>query len=574
MIRALGRRPHAALLVPLFLAPALSAAKGLPPTAEERVHAAARELVSAKSKGAARARIDALYEELATASAAAGSTPAQALAQCGLVPSAPPASTPRAIAAPPCSGATTTTVTFSSTDVLNIPDATSTTQNGWGTLENFIFASGLDPYLWDVDVRTNITHARCNDLKIYLLGPTGQQIPLSTDNNIFGYANLFNGTTWDDSAPTPVTDWPFVNNQVVGPCTPEGALGAYIGIDPNGVWDLLIRDDTPGNTGALHGWSVDITTVSGPPNLGGGGYFQTVNQPIPDFPSLGLVSNIVVSGADTFLIDVDVTTGILHPFPADIAVYLTSPAGTTVTLTSFNGGNRDNVFAGTVWDDSAPFFATDFAYAPNVVAPLLCPDGALSAFVGEDPNGVWTLRVRDFLAGEVGVLQAWALGTLTCAAPSPGSPFCTGDGLDGQITSACPCGNTGSAGNGCANSANPNGANLAATGTTNPDTAVLHTTGMPATATAIYLKGDVLDDVVFGDGVRCTGGNLIRMRTRISVGGASQFPDVGDPLLSVRGATPVGSGLTAYYQTYYRNAAAGFCPPATFNVSNGMRIVW
>ncbi|MBI5362300.1 MAG: proprotein convertase P-domain-containing protein [Planctomycetes bacterium] len=578
MIRAFGRRSQTVFLVPLFLGPTLHATPQAPTSAPavgiDHLGAAVQELTYAKAHGAPRARIDRLFERLEAVAAAAGTSAAQALAQCGPVPTAPPTNQPHPIAAPPCSGGTTTTVTFSSSDILPIPDATTTAQSGWGTLENFIFASGLDSFLWDVDVRTNIAHARCNDLKMYLLGPNGQQVTLTTDNNLFGYANLFNGTRWDDSALVPVTDWPFVNNQVVGPCVPEGALGAYVGIDPNGVWDLLVRDDTPNNTGALQGWSVDLTTISAPPTLSGGSYFKLVNQVIPDAPSTGLVSTLVVTGSDNFLVDVNITTVIQHPFPSDIAIYLVSPAGTTVTLSTRNGGNRDDVYNGTMWDDSAPLCATDYPYVPGVVAPLLCPDGALSALMGENPNGTWTLRVRDDLAGEVGFVTAWALDTLTCVPPSPGTPFCTGDGLDGQITSTCPCGNVGAAGNGCANSANAAGAHLSVTGSTNPDTAVLHASGMPATAFAIYLKGDVLDDVVFGDGIRCTGGNLIRMRTRVSVAGASQFPDVGDPLLSVRGATPVGSGLTAYYQTYYRNAVAAFCPPATFNIGNGVRMTW
>jgi len=36
----------------------------------------------------------------------------------------------------------------------------------------------------------------------------------------------------------------------------------------------------------------------------------------------------------------------------------------------------------------------------------------------------------------------------------------------------------------------------------------------------------------------------------------------------------IGSGVTRYYQTYYRNSAALFCPPETFNVTSGQRIVW
>jgi hypothetical protein len=79
---------------------------------------------------------------------------------------------------------------------------------------------------------------------------------------------------------------------------------------------------------------------------------------------------------------------------------------------------------------------------------------------------------------------------------------------------------------------------------------------------------------VFGDGVRCADGNLIRLGTVANVAGASSYPAPGQQLVSVRGQTPVGSGLTGYYQTYYRNAAPAFCPPETFNVTNGFVVVW
>ena len=38
--------------------------------------------------------------------------------------------------------------------------------------------------------------------------------------------------------------------------------------------------------------------------------------------------------------------------------------------------------------------------------------------------------------------------------------------------------------------------------------------------------------------------------------------------------TPPTSGITAYYMAYYRNAAAAFCPPQTFNGTNAYRITW
>ncbi len=168
--------------------------------------------------------------------------------------------------------------------------------------------------------------------------------------------------------------------------------------------------------------------------------------------------------------------------------------------------------------------------------------------------------------------------TILVGENDPSTPFCSGDGT---LPTPCPCGNSGASGHGCANSQDANGALLEATGfteidpLTGTDAVVLHGSGMPATSTAIYLKGDAAQAATtFGDGLICTGGSLIRLRAKSNVGGASMFPEPGDPSLSVRGATPPGSGIVGRYQVYYRNAAAAFCPPATFNVSSGVELLW
>jgi hypothetical protein len=154
--------------------------------------------------------------------------------------------------------------------------------------------------------------------------------------------------------------------------------------------------------------------------------------------------------------------------------------------------------------------------------------------------------------------------------------FCFGDDLDPSVTTNCPCLNFGAPGRGCANSIEAAGARLCATGTTTPDTVVLTSSDMPPTALTIFLKGNVNNvvGVVFGDGVRCAGGALIRFGQQNAVGGVSVYPGSFPNTVSNVGGTPPGSGLTGYYQAFYRNAAAGFCPPATFNISNGFRITW
>ena len=133
---------------------------------------------------------------------------------------------------------------------------------------------------------------------------------------------------------------------------------------------------------------------------------------------------IVVSGAGTYLWDVGVITELTHSRSSDLSVTLTSPAGTVVTLTSGNGGPNANVFDGTVWDDQSnpagqvPYGAndglvTDHTYQTGVTATPLAPEEALGAFVGEDPNGIWTLRVGDVAAGQGGTLGGWSLSLAT-----------------------------------------------------------------------------------------------------------------------------------------------------------------
>ncbi len=155
------------------------------------------------------------------------------------------------------------------------------------------------------------------------------------------------------------------------------------------------------------------------------------------------------------------------------------------------------------------------------------------------------------------------------------APFCFGDGADPGHVTSCPCGNNGAAGRGCANSVRPAGAALVASGSAASDDVVLDAFDMPVSAASIFLQGSGVGDSVFGDGVRCAGGTLLRMRVKVNVNGASRFPDSSDTVtLSARGGVVPGSGVRRYYQTYYRNAAPSYCPPATFNVTGGWVVDW
>ena len=160
-----------------------------------------------------------------------------------------------------------------------------------------------------------------------------------------------------------------------------------------------------------------------------------------------------------------------------------------------------------------------------------------------------------------------------------GFPFCFGNG-SGPV--ACPCGNFGTTGRGCANSQNAAGAELTAAGTITPDTLVLTSSGELPSANSILLQGntDLLAPVLFGDGLRCVGGNLKRLYVRNASSGVVVFPPSGGLSISAQSAAlgdPITTGSTRSYQVYYRDPSATFCPSPsgnTWNVSNAVRVLW
>ncbi len=153
------------------------------------------------------------------------------------------------------------------------------------------------------------------------------------------------------------------------------------------------------------------------------------------------------------------------------------------------------------------------------------------------------------------------------------TPFCFGNGT----ALPCPCGNAGAAGNGCAHSLGPNGANLAGSGipSISVDTFVLRGTGMP-NGSALFFQGTTQLNggagSLLGDGLRCAGGAIRRLGTKMNVNGFSQYPATGDVPISIQGGL-TGGPQTRTYQVWYRNAAT-FCTPSTFNLTNGVQVLW
>ncbi len=313
---------------------------------------------------------------------------------------------------------------------------------GGAPVESTIEVSGAGSYLSDVDATTEISHTFSSDLDVTLTSPEGTTVTLTSDNGT-SLDDVFNGTQWDDDSDPdgalPYTvndglasDHAYVNGVAAIRLVPEEPMAAFIGENPNGTWRLAVRDDAGGESGTLSTWGLSIRTLQAAPIPSPFSAHAGPGLAIPD-NAPPVTTTLDVSAAGGYLFDLDLTTALAHPSPADVDMTLTSPAGTVVTLTTDNGAAFDDVFNGTVWDDGAdpdgvlpypntgnPGMVTDNAYSGNVVATPLTPEEAMGAFIGEDPNGTWTLTMRDDTGTEAGTLASWSLAgqTSVCQGPS------------------------------------------------------------------------------------------------------------------------------------------------------------
>jgi hypothetical protein len=234
---------------------------------------------------------------------------------------------------------------------------------------------------------------------------------------------------------------------------------------------------------------------------------------------------------------------------------------------------QNNNFGG---PDGVRLFSAPIAGSSTVTYDFSA--GSPNLFNSTDPLqnlGMWSPAFASYdcrIAGG-GTAIDWTPTTIAISAVQVGTPFCFGDGS----AAACPCGNLSPVGDrsGCLNSLGTGG-KISATGTPSlgADTLILDGSQMP-NSSALYFQGTTTLNgglgAVFGDGLRCAGGSILRLVTKSNVGGVSRFPSTGEPSVSVRGG--VAAPGTFVYQVWYRNAAA-FCSSSTFNLTNGLSIAW
>ena len=131
-----------------------------------------------------------------------------------------------------------------------------------------ITVSGIDPLELRqgliARVCVDIVHNKMEDLDLFLFGPNGNYLELSTDNGGNGPGNFSSGcftstslVSIEDPAAGPIFDSEYL---------PEGEWKNLWNddINPvNGIWQLQIIDDENGGSGVFSGWSITFEPVYG-----------------------------------------------------------------------------------------------------------------------------------------------------------------------------------------------------------------------------------------------------------------------------------------------------------------------
>lgn len=120
---------------------------------------------------------------------------------------------------------------------------------------------------------------------------------------------------------------------------------------------------------------------------------------IPDARGTYTTRTITVPTATGTTSDVNFAVGLTHSFLSDVQMEIVSPLGTTVKLFDRNCGSTNSALLLT-YDDLGSLLVCG-STTPQTVSPF----EPLAAFNGQNPQGVWTFRVRDVDATKTGTVD-------------------------------------------------------------------------------------------------------------------------------------------------------------------------
>ena len=104
-----------------------------------------------------------------------------------------------------------------------------------------------------------------------------------------------------------------------------------------------------------------------------------------------------------------VIDSLVHTWDSDLTIYLITPNGDSIQLSSGNGGSGDD-YIGVVFTDTAATSITTGTAGFGAGGYYSIQDvNGLGSYIGFDPNGTWDLWITDGAAGDNGTLFAWHL---------------------------------------------------------------------------------------------------------------------------------------------------------------------
>jgi carboxypeptidase D len=130
-----------------------------------------------------------------------------------------------------------------------------------------------------------------------------------------------------------------------------------------------------------------------------------VPKAIPDHNPTGVASTIGFPPLDGVVVGVTVELSITHPYVSDLSLFLESPSGTRVELSSGNGGSGDN-YSATVFDPAAN---RSIIAGQAPFTGRFRPEGSLEGFEGLTAGGEWRLVAVDGRWTDAGTIQHWSL---------------------------------------------------------------------------------------------------------------------------------------------------------------------
>lgn len=148
-------------------------------------------------------------------------------------------------------------------------------------------------------------------------------------------------------------------------------------------------------------------------------FFNNIPISIERFRPTNISSVIPVDKLGGTIERVTVVVNITHSYTADLHIFLVAPDGKEIALVEGQGGSGDNYY-NTVFDDGS---STSIASASPPFTGVYRPEEPLSTLNGIDPDGQWTLKVRDdqFLDG--GFLNGWGMALVAGQTPAPAASF-------------------------------------------------------------------------------------------------------------------------------------------------------